>query len=1172
MEILFIHGAMFPAGLWDEVAAMLAAESAIRLRFCTAAEVDDQQLLRADIVVADLDGLEPRKKAQLTRSVANRIAVGGEESGFTTFSPAVVAAFRGAIATLSRNNFAAAVERLAAETGFATTVRDLEEVQVSGLFHPAADRQFPDTAAYLAWRCGRQLPLAPKIAILLYYGQLVEGSIADVNALINAIEERGFCPLPIFSAGVGEDEVDWIALLDGLELTAIINCMAGRLLRTEEESAVFARFDVPVIQALRSWSQSEEEWRADPDGLPPMSTAFLHTLPELFGAIRPVIISCRSRGPEAKAGQKNYLPLTERIATLCDRLAAQYRLKTVANADKRLTIVLHNNPCKGVEATVGMAVGLDTFASLARVLKALKREGWDVGDAPFEGSALYQEIIERKAVAEFRWTTVDEIVAKGGALELIAEEEYRLWYDTLDHEVRRSVEEDWGAFPGRAMVWRHNGTARLVISGIRYGNITIINQPKRGCYGAKCNGEVCRILHNPSLAPSHHWLATYHWIATHSDAVLHFGTQGALEFLPGKRSALSATCFPEISIGSLPNFYLYVMDAVGEGLVAKRRAQATLVDHLPPICSPTRPNEELARLETLLEQYRRAETAGNSGQQRLLTEELTAPLARLFPGSDATFADKVTLARTRIAAIRRSLTPHGLHLLGEIPQESEQEDLAATMLRRNPQRTDRRFCDNFTTELRIRLAQTPGEIDNLLHALAGGYVPPGRGGSLAAGDLALLPGGRNLYACDISLLPTRTAWQAGQQRAEALLARYREDEGRTPQRVALSIWSTDAFKNDGELLCQILALLGVAPLWNERGRVESLAVIPLDELQRPRIDVTVTTSQVMREMVPRFCELIDRAVRAVCELDESDDDNFVARHFRQTLAALYDEISTAVDDAEMRRLASFRLFSSAAGGGGGGVGLALDASAWRRGEDLAEIHVNANGYAWHDGRMVAAHDLFARQLAEVDVACISQAGAEYDILDSDCFVAALGGMAAAAGTLGSGSRLYWIEAADEAEVSEVGEQLERSTAARLLNREWLAAMRKHGAAGAMAVSSRVNTLYKWSATTHEVTTALFDRVVEFYIRDEEIRTWLLTENPFALEEISRRLLEARGRGLWQAGEELFAVVRETALRIEGEMEERIGEVDATFQGGAVEIIGEEDVATWRHHWKFEKTK
>ncbi|PIE68480.1 MAG: hypothetical protein CSA21_07275 [Deltaproteobacteria bacterium] len=438
-----------------------------------------------------------------------------------------------------------------------------------------------------------------------------------------------------------------------------------------------------------------------------------------------------------------------------------------------------------------------------------------------------------------------------------------------------------------------------------------------------------------------------------------------------------------------------------------------------------------------------------------------------------------------------------------------------------------------------------------------------------SGRLELLPTGRNFHGGDISRLPTRTAWQRGQELAEALLEKYRKEEGYYPKRVALSIWSTDAFKNDGELLCQILFLLGTEPCWDNRDKVTDVVPITLENLGRPRIDVTIETSSVMREMVPHFCDLMDRAVLAVSELAETDEENYVAMHYRQLLNELRQDTQRQLDKLSIRRLASCRVFSSATGTTGGGVALALDASAWTTEAELAEIHVNQHGHAWVDGRMINACDLFARQMGEVELAYIKQGSEQYDLLDTGYYATTLGGVAMTGKAMrGSRPRLLWHEAGVGGELCDIEEELWHSTAGRLLNVHWFTAMKKHGIRGAAAVSDRVNNLYKWSATTGKVAKELFDRVVEFYVENKENRCWLHEENPYALEEITRRLLEAAARDLWQADDNKLKILRDTALMIEGDMEESIGEVSGDFQGGGVEIVGMDKVEKWQHAWRL----
>ena len=284
------------------------------------------------------------------------------------------------------------------------------------------------------------IPDAPWIGILFYYSQLAEENTAEVDAVILALEAHGLAPLCVFGAGAEEasaaspDGPPWLELFrqaPGIEV--LLSFMAGRLLKRGDQVDLLKGLDVPIIQLLRAHSQTPDQWRDDPQGLPGMTTVFSLAQPETFGAVAPVMVagSLPPRPGEPMHGWRTFIPIADRIHTLCHRVQRWVRLRGLSNGDKRVTIVLHNSPCKGVEATVGMAVGLDTFDSLALFIQKMGAAGYDIGQAPATGRELLEAIMSRKAVAEFRWTTVDEIIAKGGDLYRMDREEYMPWFNRL---------------------------------------------------------------------------------------------------------------------------------------------------------------------------------------------------------------------------------------------------------------------------------------------------------------------------------------------------------------------------------------------------------------------------------------------------------------------------------------------------------------------------------------------------------------------------------------------------------------------------------------------------------------------------------------------------------------------------------------------------------------------
>ena len=336
----------------------------------------------------------------------------------------------------------------------------------------------------------------------------------------------------------------------------------------------------------------------------------------------------------------------------------------------------------------------------------------------------------------------------------------------------------------------------------------------------------------------------------------------------------------------------------------------------------------------------------------------------------------------------------------------------------------------------------------------------------------------------------------------------------------------------------------------------------------------------MRDLVPTFCGFLDRAVTELSRLDEPAERNAIRRHALERIAELREKLGPDRSESVLHRLATYRVFSSAPGTFGLGVGLALDASAWEGDADLAETYVNWGGYAYGGGAEdggerhygEAAHDLLARQLAGIEVAYMKQSSAEYDMLDCGGYAVFQGGMAAATRALGGGNpKLYWGDNTrpHDPDIRDVTDELDRTARVKLLNRRWIEDMKRHGYQGAQAVSSRVNSLFKWSATSRAVKKGIFDGVIETYIFNEENRSWLKSTNPYALEEITRRMLEAHARGLWAPDPEALEALRNTALDLEGDMEERMGDVLEEFQGGKVDVMTSRDVERWAPQWRME---
>lgn len=437
------------------------------------------------------------------------------------------------------------------------------------------------------------------------------------------------------------------------------------------------------------------------------------------------------------------------------------------------------------------------------------------------------------------------------------------------------------------------------------------------------------------------------------------------------------------------------------------------------------------------------------------------------------------------------------------------------------------------TEVVPRLRQTSGEIGRILHALDGGFIPAGPSGSPLRGLINVLPTGRNFYSVDPKAVPSRLAWETGRAMADSLLARYLTDHGEYPASVGLSAWGTSAMRTSGDDVAEILALLGVMPVWDEASRrVRDLELIELDELGRPRIDVTVRISGFFRDAFPHVVTMLDDAVALAASADEPDDRNFVAAHARAALAEHGDQ-----------RRATTRIFGSKPGTYGAGLLQLIDSRDWRSDEDLARVYTEWGGYAYGrelDG--VAAVDDMRSAYRKIKVAAKNTDTREHDIADSDDYFQYHGGMVATVRALTGRSPEAYIGDStrpDAVRTRTLSEETSRVFRARVVNPRWIAAMQRHGYKGAFEMAATVDYLFGYDATTDVVADWMYEKLTESYVLDERNQEFMNQSNPWALHGIAERLLEAVDRDMWEAPPaEMLAALRSVYLEAEGEIEGR----------------------------------
>jgi cobaltochelatase CobN len=418
-------------------------------------------------------------------------------------------------------------------------------------------------------------------------------------------------------------------------------------------------------------------------------------------------------------------------------------------------------------------------------------------------------------------------------------------------------------------------------------------------------------------------------------------------------------------------------------------------------------------------------------------------------------------------------------------------------------------------ELVPKLEQTPQEVTQVLRALEGRFIPAGPSGAPTRGNAHLLPTGRNFHAVDPRALPSSAAWEVGQQLARQTLDRFLCEEGAYPEMVGLTIWGTSQMRTQGDDVAEALAFLGIRPVWNlVSRRIQSLEVIPLEELGRPRVDVTMRISGFFRDAFPHLVALLDDAVSLAISQEEPVEQNFPRKHY---LAKLSEAGDKPAEQAEAE--ARYRIFGSKPGAYGAGILPLIDTGNWKTTEDLANVFLTWGGYAYgKDCEGVEARAVFADRLRSVQVALHNQDNREHDIFDSDDYFQFHGGMVATVRALaGAQPKAYFGDSSrpEASRVRDLREEALRVYRSRVVNPKWIESIQRHGYKGGLELAATVDYIFGFDATAKIVPGFVYEGLAEQYALDPAMQQFLRQANPWALKAIGERLLEAANRGLWE---------------------------------------------------------
>jgi magnesium chelatase subunit H len=1028
-----------------------------------------------------------------------------------------------------------------------------------GVYHPRLAARISDQATALP-KSG--LKANGRVGVLVLRSYILAGNTAHYDGVIAAFEAKGLEVVPAFASGLdARPAIDAFFMKDGLATVDALVSLTGFSLvggpAYNDSSAaedVLARLDVPYIAAQPVEFQTLEQWGASGRGFLPVESTIMVAIPELDGASGPIVFGGRSDGAgeactgcsracvfESGTGNRDMHSCGERAEMLAARISRLVSLKRSAREDRKIAITLFAFPPNA--GSLGTAAFLAVFESLFNVLKGLRLAGYKV-DLPMNVDTLRARILEGNAASMGALANVHALIP--------ADDQVR------NQKWLKEIEAQWGPAPGR----QQSDGQSIQVLGEQFGNVFVGIQP-----GFGYEGDPMRLLFEKGFAPTHAFTAYYRYIndTFKADAVLHFGTHGALEFMPGKQVGLSAECWPDRLIGDMPNYYLYAANNPSEGALAKRRSAATLVSYLTPPVTNAGLYKGLLELKSSLERWRTltpdecdTQEAGNLDVLSVMIQQQAAvvDLAVAEPLWGAAAADHIMKLAARVLELEYTLIPVGLHVVGEVNTAEERCDMLRAMAEAthgftpddtvlaaliagetvsdvekllaipvddamHAALTDLAFCNQKLVE--------DHEVSGLIKALDGRFIRPAPGGDLIRTP-AILPTGRNLHGFDPFRIPSAFAMVDGKAQADRVIAKHMADGHAFPDTIALVLWGTDNLKSEGGPIAQALSLMGAVPRFDAYGRLAGADLISLEQLGRPRVDVVMTLSGIFRDLLPLQIKLLAEASFLAASADEPLEMNHIRRHALAYQAEKGCDLETA----------ALRVFSNADGAYGANVNLLIDNGRWEDDDELAETYTSRKCFAYGRKGVAQKQDTLLKSvLGNVQLAYQNLESAELGVTTVDQYVDTLGGISRAVAREQKGVTVP-VYIGDQTKgggtVRTLGDQVALETRTRALNPKWYEGMLKHGYEGVRNIELQVQNTMGWSATTGQVEPWVYQQLTQLYVLDPAMRERMASLNSTASVRLANRLLEAKDRNYWNPDPETLAALEAASEELEDILE------------------------------------
>ncbi|MCK6412961.1 MAG: cobaltochelatase subunit CobN [Azonexus sp.] len=1097
------------------------------------------------------------------------------------------------------------------------------------IYHPRApQRVFASPAEYFKWRGIAPDQRPPTVAIAMHQIYIGAEQTGFIDDLVARIEAAGAIALPYYASVLGAHK-KMLTVGDRVIADAVINTQI--VLDPEGRRKELAELGIPVVHALSYRKGDEAAWRADPQGVPLTDVPFYLAQGEYAGIIDAIV----AHTVDKASGDTTVLP--EQAATVVNKALRLIRLQRLPNGEKKVALLFWNYPPgeKNLSASF-----MNVPKSFETTLKALQAAGYDThGESEITLIGTLQRLL-----APFYRDGQLAALLRDGLAEKLPVATYKAWLQRQPPAIQDEIQQRWGAPEKSAMVLVDRGEAFFVIPRLAVGKLVFSPQAPRG---ERWEEKEKALYHSSSAAPSHFYLAHYLWLREQfkADALVHYGTHGSQEWLPGKERGLPVTDYPLLAVGDLPVIYPYIVDNIGEALQAKRRGRAVIVTHQTPPFAPAGLHDALTQIHDLLHQWLAQDDGAVKEKiavdlkKRVKKERIDKDMGWNEARIDRDFRAFIDELHNHLHELAQTAQPLGLHSFGTAPQEKHRLGTVLLMLGKGFHETaarimgvkeddlDEIFVGDYTklsstppfrmladalagktalpaerggagkspaeTALAEKLEQgrrwyadlgAEGEIAGLLSALSGQHRPTSYGGDPIKNPDAL-PTGRNLYGFDPSRVPTKQAWEAGKEAADALIAAHTAKAGRAPKKLAFSLWSVETMRHQGILEAQALWTLGVEPVWDAGGRVVDVKLVPREALKRPRIDVVLSATGLYRDHFPNAMKQLAKAVELAARANEADNPVYANSH---ALAARL--VKQGVPEKAAQRAAETRIFSNESGRYGTGLDdAALATDTWKsKGEadkKLANLYLSRMQHAYGSDETTwgskgiagadaagngtgATINLYAEHLKGTEGAILSRSSNLYGMLTTDDPFQYLGGIGAAVRALdGKAPELYIANLRNSGgdgtggkgggKIEGADQFLAKELATRNFHPGYIQGLMAEGYAGTLQVLDGINNFTGWTTVSREIVRDdQWQEFVEVYVRDKHrlgLKDWFEKNNPHALAQSIEKMLEMARHGYWQADAKTVAELkqryRELAKRFDVKSD------NATFEKFAGEGFG-----------------